>query len=322
MKKLFFLFVSMFTLLAFADIIYFNNNDIDEGFAKIKDNIVIIKSKKRNCEYGISTNQIIKIDYGKWFKDFQYEYETEKMDKADARIIVIGNSYFDAHEALWQELEDNLKSKNMNLYIESLTHKAATFQSVLENNSGKLTKHQKDALQQLQESFNQVVSENYDSCDLNEVANFSIEKKVTSILDSRGQINKMLSRNITWNYVVLIPFIDAEKVKEYNFFNSGRNLIKLIRKLSPKSKIIILTPWCARGAKAQPSIDKNCRLLAEKNNTLFISTSGLIDKYKGNLYSSRYTPNNLGIKLIANEIANKLISNKKGPYLKISFKKK
>ncbi len=115
MKKKFHLFASFFTLLASANIIYFNNNDIDEGFIEIKDNVVIIKSKKLNGEYGISTNRITKIDYGKWFKDFQYEYETEKMDKADVRIFVIGNSYFDAHGSLWQELE---------------------------NNNGKLTKHQ------------------------------------------------------------------------------------------------------------------------------------------------------------------------------------
>ncbi len=66
------------------------------------------------------------------------------------------------------------------------------------------------------------------------------------------------------NHVVLIPFIDAEKIKEYNFFNSGKNLIKLVRKLSPKSKIVILAPWCAKGTKAQLSINQNCRLLAEK----------------------------------------------------------
>jgi len=313
MKKILLLFAVLFSSLLFSDIIYFKNKDIDEGFVEIKDNVVIIKSKLLTGEYGISTNLITKIDYGKWFKDFQYEFETEKMYKADLRILVIGNSYFDGNGSLWQELENNLKSKNLTSYIEELTHNAATFQSVVENNKGKLTKHQQNALQQLQESFNQVVSENYDTCDLNKISNFSIEKEVASILSSKGKINQMFSKKITWNYVVLIPFIDARKIIDYDFFNSGKSLIDLVKKTSPKSKIVILEPWCAKGigAKAQLSINKNCRLLSEKNKILFISTSEFTDKYKANLYSSKYTPNNLGIKLIANKIADELISNKK-----------
>ena len=313
MKQILIFFTVLFSSFLFSDIIYFKNKDIDEGFVEIKDNVVIIKSKLLTGEYGISTNLITKIDYGKWFKDFQYEFETEKMYKADIRILVIGNSYFDGNGSLWRELENNLKSKKLSSHIEELTHNAATFQSVIENNNGKLTKHQQNALQKLQDSFNQVILDNYDICDLNKISNYSIEKEVASILSSKGKINEMFSKNITWNYVILIPFIDARKIKDYNFFNSGKSLIELVKKTSQKSKIVILEPWCAKGigAKAQLSINKNCRLLSEKNNTLFISTSGLIDKYKANLYSSKYTPNNLGIQLIADKIADELILNKK-----------
>ena len=55
--------------LIFADLIYFDNGDIDEGFATADGVIMTITSKDKKGEYGVSTNRVLRVKVGLWFED-------------------------------------------------------------------------------------------------------------------------------------------------------------------------------------------------------------------------------------------------------------
>ena len=62
-------FLFLFANLAFADLIYFDNGDIDEGFATTNGAIMTITSEDKKGEYGVSTNRVLRVEFGLWFKD-------------------------------------------------------------------------------------------------------------------------------------------------------------------------------------------------------------------------------------------------------------
>ena len=52
-----------------ADVIYFNNGDIDEGYAKVNGSRVKIQNRDELSAYELSTNLIKAIEYGVWIED-------------------------------------------------------------------------------------------------------------------------------------------------------------------------------------------------------------------------------------------------------------
>ena len=52
-----------------ADIIYFKNGDIEEGYVKINEGRVRVLSRDELNEYEMSTNQIKSVEYGIWIED-------------------------------------------------------------------------------------------------------------------------------------------------------------------------------------------------------------------------------------------------------------
>ena len=59
-----------------ADVIYFNNGDIDEGYVKINGSRVKIQNRDELNEYELSTNLIKAIKYGVWIEDMGKEVQT------------------------------------------------------------------------------------------------------------------------------------------------------------------------------------------------------------------------------------------------------
>lgn len=62
-------FLFLIANLIFADLIYFDNGDIDEGFAIADGVIMTIRSKDKKGEYGVSTNRVLRVKVGLWFED-------------------------------------------------------------------------------------------------------------------------------------------------------------------------------------------------------------------------------------------------------------
>jgi len=62
-------FLFLIANFIFADVIYFDNGDIDEGFATADGVIMTITSKDKKGEYGVSTNRVIRVKVGLWFED-------------------------------------------------------------------------------------------------------------------------------------------------------------------------------------------------------------------------------------------------------------
>ncbi|MCK5851664.1 hypothetical protein KAH27_01435 [bacterium] len=62
-------FLFLIANLILADLIYFDNGDIDEGFATPDGVIMTIRSKDKKGEYGVSTNRVLRVKVGLWFED-------------------------------------------------------------------------------------------------------------------------------------------------------------------------------------------------------------------------------------------------------------
>ena len=72
MKKAILIFAALLFLIAnlsLADLIYFANGDIDEGFAITNGAILTVKSNDKKGKYGVPTNCVLYVKYGMWFED-------------------------------------------------------------------------------------------------------------------------------------------------------------------------------------------------------------------------------------------------------------
>ena len=71
-----------------ADIIYFKNGDIEEGYVKINGARARVLSRDELNEYEMSTNQIKSVEYGIWIEDKgKVIKEIAKVSKGNVTII-------------------------------------------------------------------------------------------------------------------------------------------------------------------------------------------------------------------------------------------
>ena len=71
-----------------ADIIYFKNGDIEEGYVKINEGRVRVLSRDELNEYEMSTNQIKSVEYGIWIEDKgKVTKEIAKVSSGNVTII-------------------------------------------------------------------------------------------------------------------------------------------------------------------------------------------------------------------------------------------
>ena len=70
--------LTVFLIVVFsvsADVIYFNNGDIEEGYAKVNEDRIKILSRDELNKYELSTNLIKAIEYGVWIEDMGKEVQ-------------------------------------------------------------------------------------------------------------------------------------------------------------------------------------------------------------------------------------------------------
>jgi len=83
-KKLSILLSVLLINSLFADVIYFSNGDIDEGYARNSGDRFIISTKDMTGSYGVQTNRVMCIKYGKWIENL--DEATQKVAKNTKQI--------------------------------------------------------------------------------------------------------------------------------------------------------------------------------------------------------------------------------------------
>ncbi len=232
------------------------------------------------------------------------EFESNEIseDDADIRLLVIGNSYYDNNGMLWRELR---KNNDKNLYIETLTDDAATFESIIANNKGDFTSRQDSILEQIQKNFTTMGEVQYDADDLDGMGDYPIDMAMKFIKSRKGKLDEILDKNINWDYIIIQGFRGSEKPEEHNFIKSGTALIDKIKE-KHSSQIFLMQNWSAELAdtETQSVINENCAELANKNSIDIIPVGEKWDIEKQNgisIYKDKFTPNEDGIKIIIEE---------------------
>lgn len=83
-------FLIVFLIVVFsvsADVIYFNNGDIDEGYATVDGDSITILSRNEMNKYGMPTNKIKAIEYGVWIEDKGKEVQALAAIPDDSGIL-------------------------------------------------------------------------------------------------------------------------------------------------------------------------------------------------------------------------------------------
>ena len=278
----------------------FNKFEIDKNLAEKFMEIAwksIEYTKERLNKYSYKTLEMPRIEF---------ENKKRSEENADIKMLVIGNAYYDNNGQLWRELKKKFEDNNSNLYIETLTDDAATFESILANNAGEFTSRQDDILKQIGSNFNKMDNTLYDADDLDGMGDYPTNMAIEFIKARKGKLDKILNKNIDWNYIIIQGFRGTENPRKHNFFGSGSKLISKIRE-KHSAEILLMQNWSADNAAPdiQNIINENCVKLAKMNNISIIpiGEKWAAQKEKGvNLYKSKFTPNACGIKLIVNEI--------------------
>jgi hypothetical protein len=233
---------------------------------------------------------------------------------ADRKILVIGNAYFDADGAVWKELAASFQARNeQTLHVETLTDDAATFESILANDAGDLTKRQQGILERVGRS----VASMGDGCDmdaLDGLGDFPVKNALEFILARKGQLDKALAMDVSWDAILVQPFRGALAPDEHNFFEAGAALIEKIRSARPNCPVYLMQPWKYQDADPsdQDVMNRNCDQLARQCGLPVIPVGQAWRKTEKtrsvSLYAGKYTPNRLGIQLVSEEIRKVLLA--------------
>lgn len=226
-------------------------------------------------------------------------------DLADRRVLAIGNASIGADGRVWQELVSGLKQRNkVELYIEDLTDDAATFESVLANNDGRLTDRQKRIVDQVVELQNQMGKTLYDMDELDGMGDYPIQMIRERFAARKGRLDQALSSNILWDAVLLIPFRGAWDPSAHNFIESGRRLADKIRRACPGARLLILEPVLPKESCSDVGvqIEKNVKELAEACG---LEVVHILSEWRARmktetpLYAHLHTPNTVGVQILA-----------------------
>ena len=243
------------------------------------------------------------------------EKEETKNDPltADIKLLVIGNAYFDADGAVWRELVNGFKVRDKkSIHIETLTDDAATFESILANNEGKLTKRQRRIIEEVGKGV-AAMGAGYDMDALDGMGDFPMKTAIDFILSREGELDRVLAMDIPWDAVIVQGFRGALHPEKHNFFESGAQLIEKIRSARPDAPLYLMQHWKYKDGDhaAQETINKNYEQLVAQCDVKIIPIGEAWLKMEDrgvNLYAGKYAPNNIGIQLAAEEIRDVLLS--------------
>ncbi len=190
--------------------------------------------------------------------------------------------------------------------METLTDDAATFESILANNKGELTKRQQWIMEQVGQGAASM-GEGYDMDALDGMGDFQMQAGLQFFLSRKGELDKKLAMGVKWDAIILQGFRGALDNTEHNFFKSGIALIEKIKLAYPESPIHLMQHWKYQGdgQAEQQIINKSYDKLASKCKLSIIPVGEVWSVYENkgvDMYATKYSPNQIGIQLISEEI--------------------
>lgn len=225
---------------------------------------------------------------------------------ADKRVLIIGNSWFDADGAVWTELANSYKAREeIDIHIETHTDDAATFQSILTNNHGDLTPRQRRIMETIGTMQSTMGKSKLDPDSLDGFGDYPVAMALNKITDRKDKLNQVLALEVKWDAIILQGFRGASEPGEDDFFNGGELLISTIRVATDNAPIFLMQHWAKKDSEAgeQEKISESYRQLGERCNVPVIPLGDLFKEKKGiELLAQGYTPNPLGIQLISETI--------------------
>ncbi len=232
---------------------------------------------------------------------------------ADIKLLVIGNAYFDADGAVWRELANSFKVRDKKvLHIETLTDDAATFESILANNAGELTRRQQHIIEQVGAGV-AGMGGGYDMDALDGMGDFPTKTALDFILSRKDELDRVLAMDMHWDAILVQGFRGALEPAKHNFFRSGAQLIAKIRAAHPEVPVYFMQHWKYQNGDhaAQATINQNYEQLAAQCNVKIIPIGEvwLKTERRGiNLYAGKYAPNRIGVQIAGEEIRDTLLS--------------
>ena len=222
---------------------------------------------------------------------------------ADKRVLVIGNSWFDADGAVWAEFANSYKEREeINVHVETHTDDAATFQSILANNRGELTPRQRRIMELVGARQAAMGSAGMDSDSLDGFGDYPVGMAITQITGRKGKLDQALALDVKWDAVIVQGFRGASDPAEDDFFNDGKALIAAIRAATGGAPLFLMQHWAKKGSvpAEQEKISAAYKQLQEISGVPVIPLGDLFaEKNRIELLSHGYTPTMTGVQLIS-----------------------
>ena len=224
---------------------------------------------------------------------------------ADRKLLAIGNSWFDAHGAVWAELANSYRNRDeFDLHVETVTDDAATFESILANDKGELTPRQRRIMELVGGLQASMGAGKLDSDALDGFGDYPVAKALASIASRKGGLSRALALEVRWDAVLVQGFRGALDPEEDDFFGGGRMLLAKIRRAVGGAPILLMQHWAKKDASSgtQDRINSAYLRLGQEAGVPVIPVGAAFaaTRAKGTeLISHDYTPNSLGVQLIS-----------------------
>jgi hypothetical protein len=227
---------------------------------------------------------------------------------ADKRVLVIGNSWFDADGAVWAEFINSYKAREeIDVHVETLTDDAATFQSILANNEGSLTPRQRRIMETVGKMQATMGKDKLDPDALDGFGDYAVDNALAHITGRKGKLDQALALKVRWDAVILQGFRGASEPGEDDFFGNGRKLIEKVRAAVGDAPLFVMQHWAKKGSAAgeQGKINAAYKKLGEECGVAVVPVGEAFAEKRGQdveLLSQGYTPNVLGVQLISESL--------------------
>ncbi len=223
--------------------------------------------------------------------------------RCDKRVLVVGNSWFDAHGAVWTEFAESYRAREeIDVHVETVTDDAATFDSILANNAGELTPRQRRILDTIGQRQSGMGSERLDPDALDGFGDYSLENALATLAARKGALDRALGLGVRWDAVLVQGFRGANDPGAEDFLAEGCKLVEKIRQAVGDAPIFLMQHWAPKGAPAgtQEIINESYARLGEACGASVIPVGAAFAATRDvELLAAGYTPNPLGIQLIS-----------------------
>jgi hypothetical protein len=207
---------------------------------------------------------------------------------ADKRVLVIGNSWFDADGAVWAEYINSYRwREEIALHVEALTD---------------LTPRQRRIMETVGRMQASMGRDRLDPDALDGFGDYAVDNALAHIVGRKGKLDQVLALKVRWDAVIVQGFRGASEPAEDDFFGSGRALIAKVRASVGDTPLHLMQHWARKGATPGEQARINAAygtLSAECGVAVIPVGEAFAAKKDVELLSHGYTPNVLGVQLIS-----------------------